>query len=54
VAVALAVQWIANYLVNWTFPMLDSNPTLVSHFNHGLDIWRNEHSRRVVHVENGA
>jgi len=28
-ALALAAQWIANYLVSWTFPMLDGNPTLV-------------------------
>jgi len=43
VAVAVAAQWIANYLVSWTFPMLDGNPTLVSRFNHGFAywIWRN-------------
>lgn len=38
-AVAVAAQWIANYLVSWTFPMLDGNPTLVSHFNHGFAYW---------------
>jgi SP family xylose:H+ symportor-like MFS transporter len=38
-AVAVAAQWIANYLVSWTFPMLDGNPTLASHFNHGFAYW---------------
>jgi SP family xylose:H+ symportor-like MFS transporter len=38
-AVAVAAQWIANYLVSWTFPMLDGNPTLISHFNHGFAYW---------------
>jgi MFS transporter, SP family, xylose:H+ symportor len=38
-AIAVAAQWIANYLVSWTFPMLDGNPALVSHFNHGFAYW---------------
>jgi len=38
-AVAVAAQWIANLAVSWTFPMLDGNPTLVSHFNHGFAYW---------------
>ncbi len=38
-AVAVAAQWIANYLVSWTFPILDKNPYLVSHFNHGFAYW---------------
>jgi MFS transporter, SP family, xylose:H+ symportor len=38
-AVAVAAQWIANYVVSWTFPMLDGNPTLSSHFNHGFAYW---------------
>ncbi len=38
-AVAVAAQWIANYLVSWTFPILDSNPYLVHHFNHGFSYW---------------
>jgi MFS transporter, SP family, xylose:H+ symportor len=38
-AVAVAAQWIANYLVSWTFPMLDGNPALISHFNHGFAYW---------------
>jgi SP family xylose:H+ symportor-like MFS transporter len=38
-AVAVAAQWIANYLVSWTFPILDKNPYLVDHFNHGFAYW---------------
>ncbi|MGH9590214.1 MAG: MFS transporter, partial [Terracidiphilus sp.] len=38
-AVAVAAQWIANYLVSWTFPILDNNPTLVNHFRHGFAYW---------------
>lgn len=38
-AVAVAAQWIANYLVSWTFPMLDNNPTLVNYFKHGFAYW---------------
>ena len=38
-AVAVAAQWIANYLVSWTFPILDNNPTLVNHFKHGFAYW---------------
>ncbi len=38
-ALAVAVQWIANYLVSWTFPILDNNPYLVEHFKHGFTYW---------------
>ncbi len=35
-AVAVAAQWIANYLVSSTFPVLNSNPYLVKTFHHGF------------------
>ncbi len=38
-AVAVAMQWIANYIVSWTFPILDKNPYLVEHFKHGFAYW---------------
>ena len=38
-ALAVAMQWIANYLVSWTFPILDKSPYLVGHFNHGFTYW---------------
>jgi SP family xylose:H+ symportor-like MFS transporter len=38
-ALAVAMQWIANYLVSWSFPILDKNPSLVEHFNHGFAYW---------------
>jgi len=33
---ALALQWIANILVSWSFRLLDGNSTLNASFNHGL------------------
>lgn len=38
-AIAVAAQWIANYLVSWSFPILDDNPYLVAHFKHGFAYW---------------
>jgi SP family xylose:H+ symportor-like MFS transporter len=38
-ALAVAAQWVANYLVSWSFPILDRNPYLVGHFNHGFAYW---------------
>ncbi|HEX3660492.1 MAG TPA: D-xylose transporter XylE [Acidobacteriaceae bacterium] len=38
-AIAVAAQWVANYLVSWTFPILNNNPFLVKHFNHGFAYW---------------
>jgi SP family xylose:H+ symportor-like MFS transporter len=38
-AVAVAAQWISNYLVSWTFPMMDKNTYLVEMFNHGFAYW---------------
>ena len=38
-AVAVAVQWVANYLVSWTFPIMDKNSDLIALFNHGFAYW---------------
>jgi SP family xylose:H+ symportor-like MFS transporter len=38
-AVAVATQWVANYLVSWSFPIMNDNPTLVEKFNHGFAYW---------------
>ena len=38
-SVAVAAQWIANFLVSWTFPMLDKNEYLTETFNHGMAYW---------------
>jgi len=38
-AVAVAAQWVANFIVSQTFPMLDKNPYLVEHFKHGFAYW---------------
>ena len=38
-AVAVAAQWIANYAVSITFPMMDDNRYLTEQFNHGFAYW---------------
>ena len=38
-AVAVAAQWIANFLVSWTFPILNDNPYLLNTFHHGFAYW---------------
>ncbi|WP_299435093.1 D-xylose transporter XylE [uncultured Maribacter sp.] len=38
-AIAVAAQWISNYLVSLTFPMMDDNSFLTEHFNHGFSYW---------------
>ena len=38
-AIAVAAQWVSNYLVSWTFPMMDKNSYLLAQFNHGFTYW---------------
>ncbi|EGY0337077.1 MFS transporter [Escherichia coli] len=38
-AIAVAAQWLANYFVSWTFPMMDKNSWLVAHFHNGFSYW---------------
>ena len=38
-ALAVTVQWVSNYLVSWTFPMMDKNSFLIEKFNHGFSYW---------------
>jgi SP family xylose:H+ symportor-like MFS transporter len=38
-ALAVAAQWVANYVVSWSFPILNNNPWLVRHFHHGFAYW---------------
>ena len=38
-AIAVAAQWIANYLVSWTFPMMDKSTFLNNLFHHGFAYW---------------
>lgn len=38
-AIAVAAQWISNYLVSLTFPMMDDNSYLTEQFNHGFAYW---------------
>lgn len=38
-SIAVAAQWIANFVVSWTFPMMDKNTWLNAQFNHGFAYW---------------
>ncbi|MFV0375907.1 MAG: D-xylose transporter XylE [Mangrovibacterium sp.] len=38
-AVAVAAQWVSNYLVSWTFPMMNKSSFLVDHFHNGFSYW---------------
>jgi len=38
-AIAVAAQWISNYFVSLTFPMMNDNSYLTGLFNHGFAYW---------------
>lgn len=38
-AIAVAAQWVSNYLVSLTFPMMNDNTQLTAQFNHGFAYW---------------
>jgi len=38
-ALAVAVQWIANYLVSWTFPIMNDSTALQETFHNGFAYW---------------
>jgi len=38
-AIAVAAQWVANYLVSWTFPIMDKSTVLNGMFNHAFPYW---------------
>jgi MFS transporter, SP family, xylose:H+ symportor len=38
-SIAVAAQWIANWIVSLTFPMLNDNTWLTQVFNHGFSYW---------------
>ncbi|WP_286272896.1 D-xylose transporter XylE [Thalassotalea hakodatensis] len=38
-SVAVAAQWITNYLVSWSFPLMNNNTYLTEQFNHGFAYW---------------
>ena len=38
-SIAVAAQWIANWIVSLTFPMMNDNVVLTSKFNHGFSFW---------------
>jgi len=38
-AFAVAAQWVSNYIISWTFPMMDKSTFLIEKFNHGFAYW---------------
>jgi SP family xylose:H+ symportor-like MFS transporter len=38
-SIAVAAQWIANWVVSLTFPMMNDNTVLTEKFNHGFSYW---------------
>lgn len=38
-SIAVAVQWLSNLAVSWTFPIMNENPWLTGLFNHGFAYW---------------
>lgn len=38
-SIAVAAQWIANWIVSTTFPMMNDNRWLTEQFNHGFSYW---------------
>jgi SP family xylose:H+ symportor-like MFS transporter len=38
-AIATSVQWVANYLVSQTFPMMNGNDYLSEHFHKAFPYW---------------
>ncbi len=38
-ALAVAIQWIANYLVSWTFPIMNDSSYLQENFHNGFAYW---------------
>ena len=38
-SIAVAAQWISNFFVSWSFPILDKSEALTRLFNHGFSYW---------------
>jgi SP family xylose:H+ symportor-like MFS transporter len=38
-SIAVAAQWIANWIISLTFPMMNDNQWLTRQFNHGFSYW---------------
>ncbi len=38
-SIAVAAQWVSNFLISWTFPMMNKNKFLVDTFHHGFAYW---------------
>lgn len=38
-SIAVAVMWVSNLLISWTFPMMNDNSALTALFHHGFAYW---------------
>lgn len=38
-SIAVAAQWVSNFLVSWTFPMMNKNEYLINNFSQGFSYW---------------
>ncbi|MGB8492266.1 MAG: sugar porter family MFS transporter, partial [Bacteroidales bacterium] len=38
-SIAVAAQWIANWVVSFSFPIMNDNQWMTRHFNHGFSYW---------------
>lgn len=38
-SIAVAAQWVSNFLISWTFPMMNKNEFLVTNFHNGFSYW---------------
>jgi len=38
-AIAVAAQWISNFLISWTFPLMNKSTFLVDKFHNGFAYW---------------
>jgi SP family xylose:H+ symportor-like MFS transporter len=38
-SIAVAAQWIANWIISYTFPIMNDNQWLTQQFNHGFSYW---------------
>lgn len=38
-SIAVAAQWVTNYLISWSFPLMNNNSFLTEQFNHGFAYW---------------
>jgi SP family xylose:H+ symportor-like MFS transporter len=38
-ALATATLWVSNWIISWTFPIMNNSSYLIDKFNHGFAYW---------------